>query len=38
LFRGEFWTPSVAYGVLAAAAIAAVGLVLGNRAIRNATL
>jgi ABC-2 type transport system permease protein len=38
LFRGEFWDVSVAYGLVAAAVIAAVGLVLGNRAIRNATL
>jgi ABC-2 type transport system permease protein len=38
LFRGEFWDASVAYGLVAATAIAAVGLVLGNRAIRNATL
>lgn len=35
LFAGNFADPSVAYGALAAAAIAAVGLILGNRAMRR---
>ncbi|MBX9391640.1 ABC transporter permease, partial [Streptomonospora nanhaiensis] len=35
LFAGDFTDPSVAYGALAAVAIAVVGLVLGTRAMRK---
>jgi ABC-2 type transport system permease protein len=38
LFGGEFWDASVAYGVVAATGVATVGLVLGTRAMRRATL
>jgi ABC-2 type transport system permease protein len=38
LFRGELWDASVAYGVAAAAGVGAVGLALGTRAMRRATI
>lgn len=38
LFGGEVWDSSVAYGVVAAAGVAAIGLTLGTRAMRRATL